>query len=87
MFGNLERAKFLLQKGADIQLKGKEGESVEDFALLNGHTHVAKYLAAVFQLQGCYTILTAVAVERISKKSPLKLLKLDVVKLLRDYLA
>ncbi len=86
MSGYIDIAKFLLQNGADIQLKAEEGESAEQLALLQGHTQLAAYLAAISQLQGCYTILTAVVVQRLSKKSPLKMLKLDLVKLLRDYL-
>lgn len=60
--------------------KGRTAREIAD------SSKVKEYLTAVSHLRGCFTILSAVVVERTSGKSPLKLLKVDLVKMLRDFL-
>ncbi|MFC2097361.1 ankyrin repeat domain-containing protein [Bacteroidota bacterium] len=42
--GQIEVFKTLLAAGADITLKDKDGETVRDFALNNGHTEIVKLI-------------------------------------------
>lgn len=78
--------KYLLLYGINLESKDAEGETAWQLAERIGNNNAAGYLSAVAQLRGCYAILTAINVTRIAKLSWLKLLTVDHIKLLRDFL-
>ena len=43
-FGHLEIVKFLIENGADPQLKSKSGLTAYGYAIEDGQSHVAEYL-------------------------------------------
>lgn len=81
--------KQLVKNGANTRLKTRESArtAYEVACLRERNAAVAVYLNTMMQGDICLIILTAIIMERLSKKSPIKLLKVDQIKSLREFLA
>lgn len=86
----LELVKPFILHGANPYILDSEEQSALDVANdYSGvrHTGIKSYLIVAVELQGYFTLVTAVLGERATnRKSPFKLLTLDQIRLLKDFL-